>query len=250
MAEPAPQPAAEPSPEPDLDLDEDFDLEEEYEEDLRAEEAETAQSASKLYSTRRALAEQVNQDVAERPAHSDVSGINALKEKREAWKKMVAKKEEQGQSPYIIRWAKVSFFPLIYFVISMIIVRNLRYEWAEYYSYDGFYILMGLFVGFIFLVIASTATMLRARRVKKPILLKGKTTWIGVLVFIGISFYLAFTQGLAYTWLFSIGFLGAGLLIVGIGFMLEKSGKGTYWVKDPAEGSDKRWLEFVPVIEG
>jgi hypothetical protein len=249
-AEPAPpKPVAGPAPDLDLDLDEEFDLEEEYEEDLRMEEAETAQSASKLYSTRRALAEQVNQDVAERPTDPDSSGMAALKEKREAWKKMVAKKEEQGQSPYIVRWAKVSFFPMLYFLISMVIVRNLRYEWAEYYSYDGFYILMGLMVGFIFLVMASTATMLRARRVKKPILLKGKTTWIGLFVFIGISFYLAFTQGLAYTWLFSIGFLGAGLLIVGIGFMLEKSGKGTFWVKDPMEGSDKRWLEFVPTVE-
>jgi hypothetical protein len=92
--------------------------------------------------------------------------------------------------------------------------------------------------------------MLRAKRVRKPILLRGKATWLGLLVFIGISFYLAYTNGLAYAWMFSIGFLAAGLLIVGIGFLLEKSGKGMYWVKDPVEGSDKRWLEFVPVLQG
>jgi len=258
--EPAPEPAPRPRPrpaqarsEPDLDLEEDFDLEAELENEPEPERAEpaTAGSASKLYSTRRALAEQVNQDVGVRPGiDPDASGMNALREKREAWKKMVAKKEEQGQSPYVMRWAKASFFPLVYFGMSMIIVRNLRYEWSDFYDYDSFYILMGLVVGFIFLVVAAASTMARAKRVRKPILLKNKMTWIGLIVFVGISFYLAFSQGLAYTWLFSIGFLGAGLLIVALGFLMEKSGNGVFWVKDPVEGSDKRWLEFVPTTEG
>ncbi len=252
---PPPTPTPRPRPKPPVmteDLEEDFDLDEEYEEDLETQEAKSVETPSKIYSTRRALAEQVNQDVGVKPADpdSDASGIAALKEKRDAWKKMVKKREEQGQSPYVMRWAKVSFFPMLYLLVSISLLRKIRYEYSEYYDYDPFYIFMGLMVGFIFLVIATTGTMLRAKRVRKPILLKGKATWLGLLVFIAISFYLAITLGLAYAWLFSIGFLGAGLIIVGIGYMLEKSGKGTFWVKDPAEGSDKRWLEFVPVVEG
>ncbi len=255
-----PPPSPRPRPKPpiaadDLSLEEDFDLDEEYEEEISEQEAAQAtgnvETSSQLYSTRRALAEQINQDVGERPGQtSDATGMAVLKEKREAWKKMVKDKEEHGQSPYVFRWAKVSVFPMVYFMISMIIVRNLRYEWADHYDYDSFYVIFGLVVGFIFLVMAATSTMMRAKRVKKPILLKGKATWIGLLVFIGISFYLAFTQGLAYSWLFSIGFLGAGLLIVMIGFLMERSGKGMFWVREPADGSDKRWLEFVPVAEG
>jgi hypothetical protein len=248
---PKPKPKSEAAP-ADLDLEEDFDLEEEYEEDLEEEEAAPAAPAkdtTALYSTRRALAEQVNKDVGVKPTESETSSMAALKEKREAWKKMVKKKEEQGQSPYVVRWAKVSFFPLLYFVISLSLLRKIRYEYAEYYDYDPIYILLGLVVGFIFLVIAATATMARAKRVKKPILLKNRATWIGLLVFIGISFFLAYDAGLAYAWLFSIGFLASGLLIVLVGFMMERSGKGMFWVKDPAEGSDKRWLEFVPVAE-
>lgn len=254
--EPSPPPAPRPRPKPSVmaeDLKEDFDLEEEYEEDLIKQEANMAHlpdTSSQMYSTRRALAEQVNQDVGVRPSEPDTTGVAALKERREAWRKMVKKKEEQGQSPYVMRWAKVSFFPLLYFIISMSLLRKIQYEYAAYYDYDPFYIMLGLMVGTIFLVLAATGTMLRAKRVRKPILLKGKATWLGLLVFIGISFYLAITAGLTYAWLFSIGFLAAGLLIVGIGFMLEKSGKGMFWVRDPVEGSDKRWLEFVPVVQG
>jgi len=254
--EPSPPPAPMPRPKPSVmaeDLEEDFDLEEEYEEDLIRDEANMAHipdTSSQMYSTRRALAEQVNQDVGVRPTDPDTTGMAALKERREAWKKMVKKKEEQGQSPYVLRWAKVSFFPLLYFVISLSLLRKIRYEYSEYYDYDSFYMILGLMVGTIFLVLAATGTMLRAKRVRKPILLKGKATWLGLLVFIGISFYLAMTFGLAYAWMFSIGFLAAGLLIVAIGFMLEKSGKGMFWVIDPVEGSDKRWLEFVPITEG
>jgi hypothetical protein len=257
--EPAPPPAPRPRPKPpvaadDLDLEEDFDLDEEYEEDMVETESNMAHipdTSSQMYSTRRALAEQVNKDVGVRPGpESDNTGMAALKERREAWKKMVKKKEEQGQSPYVLRWAKVSFFPMLYFIVSLSLLRKIRYEYAEYYDYDPFYIILGLMVGTIFLVIAATGTMLRAKRVKKPILLKGKATWLGLLVFIGISIYLALTFGLAYAWMFSIGFLAAGLLIVAIGFMLEKSGKGMFWVRDPVEGSDKRWLEFVPVAQG
>jgi hypothetical protein len=257
IAPPPPPAAPRPRPTPpvaakELDLDEDFDLEAEYEEDMVDEHTApaTAETPSTMYSTRRALAEQVNQDVGVRPGEPEATGVAALKERREAWKKMVKKKEEQGQSPYVMRWAKVSFFPLLYFIISMSLLRKIQYEYAEYYDYAPFYIILGLLVGTIFLVLAATGTMLRAKRVRKPILLKGKATWLGLLVFIGISSYLAITAGLTYAWLFSIGFLAAGLLIVGIGFMLEKSGKGMFWVKDPVEGSDKRWLEYVPVSQG
>jgi hypothetical protein len=246
---PRPQP---PVADDDLDLEEDFDLDDDLVEVEAPPTRATPETPSQIYSTRRALAEQVNKDVGVKPGEPtpDTTGMAALKERREAWKKMVKRKEEQGQSPYITRWAKVSFLPMLYLVISLSLLRKIRYEYQEYYDYDPFYILVGLMVGAIFLVISATGTMLRAKRVRKPILLKGKSTWLGLLVFIGISGYLAVFDGLAYAWLFSIGFLGAGMLIVGIGFMLEKSGKGVFWVRDPKEGSDKRWLEFVTIVEG
>ena len=254
---PPPPPATRPKPTPppraephlDLDLDEDFDIDED---DVIVEEAPaptTVDTPSRIYSTRRALAEQVNEDAAERPLGEGPSGIAAIRDRRESWKKEVKAKEEEGKSPYVMRWAKVSVFPLVYFLVSIALLRNIRYEYSDYYDYDSTYLLLGLIVGSIFLVIAATGTMLRAKRVKRPIQLKGRATWIGVIVFIGLSFYLAFYDGLAYAWRFSMGFLAAGLLIALIGFGLEKSGKGTYWVKDPLEASEKRWLEFVPLGE-
>ncbi len=246
---PTPPPRTAPSQDLELDLEEDFDLDED---DVIVEEdpAPTAtETPSRIYSTRRALAEQVNKDVGERPDTEGPTGMAAIRERRESWNKEVKAKEEEGKSPYVMRWAKVSFFPMMYFLVSVALLRNIRYEYSDYYDYDSTFVLLGLVVGSIFLVLAATGTMLRAKRVRRPIQLTGRATWIGVIVFIGISFYLAFYEGLAYAWMFSIGFLAAGLLIVLIGLALEKSGKGTYWVKDPLESSGKRWLEFVPVGE-
>lgn len=246
---PQPKPAFAAPAVDDLDLEEDFDLDEELELEPTTSPA-SADTPSRIYSTRRALAEQVNQDVADHPQESDTKGLEALKDRREAWKKIVKEKEEVGQSPYIVRWAKVSFFPLLYLVMSMLLLRRVQYEYAEYYDYDPLYMLLGFGLGAIFLVFATTGTLLRAKRVRKPIRLRNKGVWVALVVFLVISFYVAFTEGLAYAWLFSIGFLGAGLLVALIGFALEKSGKGVYWVKDPTDASDKRWLEFVPAGQG
>jgi uncharacterized membrane protein YhaH (DUF805 family) len=235
------------------DLEEDFDLGVEPEngdEDEVYYEEEPAPAAkettSHMYSTRRALAEQVNQEVGERPSGEETTGLDALRDRREAWKKMVRAKEQEGRSPYVARWAKVSFFPFLYMIISLQLLRSITYEYAEHYDYNSLYLVAGLLVGLVIVVSFAVTTMLRARRSKRPVLLKGKSSWFGVIVFLAGSLYLGWVYGLAYAWQFSIGFLGAGLLVVVFGFLIEKSAKGTFWIKDPTDKSDKRWLEFIP----
>jgi hypothetical protein len=251
----APAPAPKPKPKtapPTKDLEENFNPDEDL--DLGIEEEADpgkAGTPSSIYSTRRALAEQVNKDVGVRHDDDpDSSGVASLIERRENWKKLVEKQEQEGKSPYVMRWAKVSFFPFLYFLISLSLLRKITYEYGDYYTYDSFYILMGFVVGAIIVVAFSVSTMLRAKRSKRPILLRSKSSWMGVVIFIGGSFYLAWVYGLAFAWQFSIGFLGAGLLVVLMGFLIEKTSKGTFWIKDPANGSEKRWLEFVPSLEG
>jgi hypothetical protein len=236
---------------PPDDLDEDFDLDDEPEPEVYYEDDEPVPTApetpSRIYSTRRALAEQVNKEVGERSFGEEAKGLDALREKREAWKKTVKDREQEGRSPYIVRWAKVSFFPFLYMVISLSLLRKITYEYKEYYDYNTLYLMAGLVTGLVIVVSFAMATMLKARRSRRPVLLKGKSSWFGVIVFVGASFYLAWTQGLSYAWQFSIGFLGAGLLVVAFGFLLEKNAKGTFWVKEPSDQSDKRWLEFIPI---
>ena len=242
-----PQPPVAIAPE---DLDEDFDLEDEADLEVYYEEEAPASGApetpSRIYSTRRALAEQVNEEVGQSQYGEETTGLTAIREKREAWKKTVKDREQEGRSPYIVRWAKVSFFPFLYMVISLSLLRKITYEYKEYYDYNTTYLLTGLVVGLVIVVSFAMSTMLKARRSKRPVLLKGKSSWFGVIVFIAFSFYLGWTQGLSYAWQFSIGFLGAGLLVVALGFLLEKNAKGTFWIKEPTDKSDKRWLEFIP----
>ena len=91
--------------------------------------------------------------------------------------------------------------------------------------------------------------MVRARHAMSPIAMRDKGVVIGVLIFLAGSIYLAFFEGLAYAWQFSIGFFGAGLFVPLIGLGIEKMAKGTFWVKEPQteDGTGTRWLEFVPV---
>ncbi len=251
--------------EEDFDLDDGPDEELDFGEDVDDEPAppmrggrsrartpeKTAGTPSQVYSTRRALAEQINKEVGDRPKESDAKGVAAIREKREAWKKVVKQKEAEGKSLYMMRWAKVSFFPLLYIIISFQLLRRYIYEYGEYYEYNTMYMLLGLLVGVVTLMLFATLTMLKAKRRRgQPVLLREKSSFIGIGVFLAISLFLAFQYGLSYAWQFSMGFLASGLLIVLIGLAIERSSKGTFWVKDGGEGSSKRWLEFTPMETG
>ena len=121
---PPPVPRERPQPPvaaPPSDLDEDFDLDEEpevYYEEEASPVSSAPETPSRIYSTRRALAEQVNEEVGQHQYSEEASGLVAIRERREAWKKTVKDREQEGRSPYIVRWAKVSFFPFLYMVIT------------------------------------------------------------------------------------------------------------------------------------
>ena len=139
---PPPVPRERPQPPvaaPPSDLDEDFDLDEEpevYYEEEASPVSSAPETPSRIYSTRRALAEQVNEEVGQHQYSEEASGLVAIRERREAWKKTVKDREQEGRSPYIVRWAKVSFFPFLYMVISLTLLRKITYEYKEYYNYN------------------------------------------------------------------------------------------------------------------
>ena len=247
------------------ELEEDFDLDLGPEDDLeepapplragraptREEDEAAIDTPSTMYSTRRALAEQINKEARDRPKESDAKGMAAMKERREAWKKVVKQKEAEGKSLYIMRWAKVSFFPLLYIIISFQLLRQYIYEYGEYYEYNQLYLLFGFLVGVVTILLFATLTMLKAKRRRgQPVLLREKSSFVGIGLFVAISMFLGFQYGLSYAWQFSMGFLSAGLLVVLVGLAIEKTAKGTFWVKDGEEGTTKRWLEFAPLEIG
>ena len=92
---PPPVPRERPQPPvaaPPSDLDEDFDLDEEpevYYEEEASPVSSAPETPSRIYSTRRALAEQVNEEVGQHQYSEEASGLVAIRERREAWKKTV-----------------------------------------------------------------------------------------------------------------------------------------------------------------
>jgi hypothetical protein len=241
-----------PPVEPDEELDFGGDIDPNMASSAGAPAQEPAEPApSRVYSTRRALAEKLAQeDDATRHAREvKTSGLDSIKERRDTWRQMVKAKEAEGKSPYVTRILKGSFFPLIYVVISLQLLRRYRFEYGEFYNFEPTYLYARLVLGAITLLAMSARSMMRASRVRSPIALRDKGVVLGVLAFLAVSMYLAFFFGLAYAWQFSIGFFGAGLFVPLIGIGIEKMAKGTFWVKEPQteDGTGTRWLEFVPV---
>ncbi len=204
---------------------------------------------SRVYSTRRALAEQINRDEeAKRAPDEGPKGIDGLKGRTEAWRKMVKDKELEGKSPYLIGVLKGSFFPLLYVLISVQLLRRYLFEYDQYYNFEPLYLLVGFVLGAITLLLIAAQGMLRARRMRSPVALGDRAVVVGVGLFVVVSVALAFLYGLAYAWQFSIGYFAAGLLTPLLGFAIERGSKGTFWVKEPTErdSSHKRFLEFIP----
>jgi len=206
---------------------------------------------ARMYSTRRALAEkQLGEDAKRRSRDAeDASGPDSLKGRTEAWRKLVKAKEAEGKSPYVMRIVKGSIFPVLYLVISLQLLRRYTYEYSEYYSFEQMYILLGFALGAVSLLLISARGMLRARRLRMPIVLSDRGVVVGVGLFLAVSIFLAFFYSLSSAWQFSIGFFAAGLLTPLLGFAIEKGSKGMFWVKEPREdeGTGKRLLEFTPV---
>ena len=206
---------------------------------------------ARMYSTRRALAEkQLGEDANRRSRDADdASGPDSLKGRTEAWRKLVKAKEAEGKSPYVMRIVKGSIFPVLYLVISLQLLRRYTYEYSEYYSFEQMYILLGFALGAVSLLLISARGMLRARRLRMPIVLSDRGVVVGVGLFLAVSIFLAFFYSLSSAWQFSIGFFAAGLLTPLLGFAIEKGSKGMFWVKEPREdeGTGKRLLEFTPV---
>ena len=206
---------------------------------------------ARMYSTRRALAQQqVGEDADRRSRDADdASGPDSLKGRTEAWRKLVKAKEAEGKSPYVMRIVKGSIFPVLYLVISLQLLRRYTYEYSEYYSFEQMYILLGFALGAVSLLLISARGMLRARRLRMPIALSDRGVVVGVGLFLTVSIFLALFYSLSSAWQFSIGFFAAGLLTPILGFAIEKGSKGMFWVKEPREdeGTGKRLLEFTPV---
>jgi hypothetical protein len=204
---------------------------------------------TRVYSTRRALAEQINrEEEAKRAPEEGPKGLDGIKGRTEAWRKMVKDKELEGKSPYLIGILKGSFFPLLYVLISVQLLRRYLFEYEQYYDFEPLYLMVGFVLGAITLLLISAQGMLRARRARSPVALGDRGVLVGVGLFVVVSVALAFLYGLAYAWQFSIGYFAAGLLTPLVGYALEKGSRGTFWVKEPTErdSSRRRYLEFVP----
>lgn len=251
--QPQPQPAHQRPAQADVEVEPELDFGAELPARPRQDTAGDApETGVRAYATRRAFAEQLAKDdaAAAQAAERDVvqTGLDGFKERREAWRRTVKAKEAEGKAPYISRNLKGAFFPFLYVVISLQLLRRYQFEYGEFYDFEPLFILVGFALGLLTLFALESRSMLRARRARSPVALSDRGVMFGVVVFIAVSVYLAAFKGLAFAWLFSIGFMGAGLIVPVVGMAIERLSKGRFWVTDPTSDSSvaRRFLEFVP----
>ena len=163
------------------------------------------------------------------------------------------------QVRYRTRIIKGSFLPILFGIISLILLNNTVLQYPDYYKYETLLILFGFLLG-IGSMIGVTASNLSRAKSKAP---KGVnyaapgynpginlSSMLGLAVFIPfiiINIVLALFFGLALAWQFSIGFFFAAIFPILIVLLYEVGSNGKFFVQESPEGEvEFRRLVFVP----
>jgi hypothetical protein len=161
------------------------------------------------------------------------------------------KASEYTQARYWTRIAKGTALPLLYTVMSIILLRKYVLEWPHYYDYKVLFIVLGVFFGLLTMTGITAYNVIRARKnPSKGIKMDSKIilfTYIPVLFIIVI---LALIAGISTAWQFSIGFFGTSIVPPLLVVLIEAISKGKFFVRETEKPETKRLLVMVPNTTG
>jgi hypothetical protein len=160
---------------------------------------------------------------------------------------------------YRTRIIKGSVLPILFGLLSLLMLNNYVLEFPEYYEYNTLMILFGFLLGFGSLSGITISNLVKAKgKQAKGINYHAAAYLNGIdlnvtkgvavfLPFIIIAVILALYLGLATAWQFSMGFFFAAIFPILIVVFYEVSSKGKFFVHEGQEGiSEIRKLVFVP----
>jgi hypothetical protein len=148
---------------------------------------------------------------------------------------------------YLIRVAKGSFLPILFFVLGLRMLQIYVLEYPDTYQYNFVMILAGFLYGFGLTFGITISNLSRAKNRTAGAKLNINIGLVGFLIFLIIILFLAFFVGLSTMFQFSIGFFIAAVFPVILILTFEVMYKGKFFViEDDGTPDVGRKLIFLP----
>ncbi|MCU0799256.1 MAG: hypothetical protein MUC62_06250 [Candidatus Thermoplasmatota archaeon] len=178
--------------------------------------------------------------------------MTATEKTGDAAQKKVEKAAAQfSQDRYLTRMLKGMALPLLYTIVSVLMLRKYSLEYPSYYDYEVLFIALGVGLGFLAITGLTLYNVLRAKKnAKQGVRLETKMIIAVYLPIMFIVLVIALFFGLSQAWQFSIGFFATTLLPPLIVLITEVTSKGHFFVREYERPSKMRYLLLVSNAAG
>lgn len=161
------------------------------------------------------------------------------------------KASEYTQARYWTRIAKGTALPLLYTIMSILLLRKYVLEYPDYYDYKVLFIGLGVFFGLLTMTGITAYNIIRVKKnPSKGIKLDSKVILFTYIPILFIIIILAFVVGISTAWQFSIGFFGTSIVPPLLVVLMEAKSKGKFFVRETEKPVKKRLLVMVPNATG
>jgi uncharacterized integral membrane protein len=155
------------------------------------------------------------------------------------------------QSRYWTRIAKGTALPLLYTVMSVLLLRKYVLEYPDYYHYKVLFIFIGAFFGLATMTGITAYNTLRAKKNPfKGIKLESKMILFTYIPVLFIIIILVLVAGISTAWQFSIGFFGTSIVPPILVILMEAVSKGKFFIRETEKTPKKRQLVLIPNTTG
>jgi hypothetical protein len=158
---------------------------------------------------------------------------------------------EYTQDRYLTRILKGMALPLLYTIISVMMLRNYTLEYPNYFDYEVLFIALGALLGGVAITGSTLFNVLKAKKnTKMGAKLTTKTIILVYIPIFLIVVLIALFFGLSKAWQFSIGFFATTLVPPLFVLAMEVASKGHFYVREYERPSKMRYLVLVRTATG
>jgi hypothetical protein len=151
------------------------------------------------------------------------------------------------QDRYLTRILKGMALPLLYTVVSILMLRNYSAEYPNYFEYEILFIAAGAVLGLMAITGSTVYNVMRAKKdVKRGAKLETKMILIAYLPIMVIVLVIALFFGLSQAWQLSVGFFATTAVPPLFVLLIELASKGHLMVREYEKPSKMRYLVLIP----
>ena len=158
---------------------------------------------------------------------------------------------EGNRYRYWKRIAKGCALPLLYTIVSLLMLRNYAREFPNYYDYKIVFIVLGVVLGLLTMTGLTLLNMFRARgKPKKGVVLEGRTVLVIYVPIFVLIIAIALFMGISTVWQMSIGFFATAIVSPTLVVLLELAFQGQFLIVEKPGSSKEKRLIFATNPQG